>query len=86
MRGRRPQHRSRPISCCHRKAQGRKANLKIWGDPTVLDLDKLTPADQALFDTTSTPGALLDPAPTIPEPHGSWVPLIEAAWLERYGA
>ncbi len=68
------------------KAQGRKANLKIWGDPTVLDLDKLTPADQALFDTTSTPGALLDPAPTIPEPHGSWVPLIEAAWLERYGA
>jgi hypothetical protein len=27
-----------------------------------------------------------EPARTIPEPHGSWVPLIEAAWLERYGA
>jgi hypothetical protein len=26
-----------------------------------------------------------DPAPAIPEPHGSWVPLIEALWLERYG-
>ena len=32
------------------------------------------------------PGAVKAQARTIPEPHGSWVPLIEAAWLERYGA
>ena len=31
------------------EAQARKADLKIWGDPTVLDLDKLTPAERALF-------------------------------------
>lgn len=68
------------------QAQARKADLKLWGDPTVLDMDKLTPADRALFSDTTAPGAVKTPARTIPEPHGSWVPLIEAAWLERYGA
>jgi len=68
------------------QAQARKADLKLWGDPTVLDLDKLTPADRALFSDATAPGAVKTPARTIPEPHGSWVPLIEAAWLERYGA
>lgn len=68
------------------EAQARKADLKIWGDPTVLDMDKLSPADRALFTAGEAPGAVKTPARTIPEPHGSWVPLIEAAWLERYGA
>lgn len=68
------------------EAQARKADLKIWGDPTVLDMDKLTTADRALFASGDAPGAVKAPARTIPEPHGSWVPLIEAAWLERYGA
>ncbi|PZF76555.1 ABC transporter substrate-binding protein [Aestuariivirga litoralis] len=68
------------------EAQARKADLKIWGDPTVLDMDKLTPAQRALFTGGDAPGAVKDPARTIPEPHGSWVPLLEAAWLERYGA
>ncbi|MCA3555373.1 ABC transporter substrate-binding protein [Aestuariivirga sp.] len=68
------------------EAQSRKANLRIWGDPTVLDLDKLTPADRALFADGDAPGAVKAPARAIPEPHGSWAPLIEAAWLERYGA
>lgn len=68
------------------QAQARKADLKVWGDPTVLDMDKLTPADRALFSDATAPGAVKTPARTIPEPHGSWVPLIEAAWLERYGA
>lgn len=68
------------------EAQARKADLKVWGDPTVLDMAKLTPADRALFTSGDAPGAVKTPSRTIPEPHGSWVPLIEAAWLERYGA
>lgn len=68
------------------EAQARKADLAIWGDPTVLDLDKLTSEQRALFKGENAPGAVSAPARTIPEPHGSWVPLIEAAWLERYGA
>jgi putative thiamine transport system substrate-binding protein len=67
-------------------AQARKADLAVWGDPTVLDLARLSSEDRALFAAGSLPGAVIKPAPTIPEPHGSWVPLIEAAWLERYGA
>ena len=68
------------------EAQARKADLKVWGDPTVLDVTKLPPAEQALFKTGEVPGGVRFPAPAILEPHGSWVPLIEAAWLERYGA
>lgn len=68
------------------EAQARKADLKVWGDPTVLDLSKLTTAEAALFTGSAAPGAVTAPAPAIPEPHGSWVPLVEAAWLERYGA
>lgn len=68
------------------EAQARKADLQVWGDPTVLDVKKLPSAEQALFTKGDVAGGLKFPAPTIPEPHGSWVPLIEAAWLERYGA
>ena len=68
------------------EAQARKADLALWGDPTVLDLTKLKPEEKALFKGGDAPGAVSDPARTIPEPHGSWVPLIEASWLERYGA
>lgn len=68
------------------EAQARKADLALWGDPTVLDLAKLKPAEKALFKGGDAPGSLSFPARTIPEPHGSWVPLIEASWLERYGA
>ncbi len=68
------------------EAQARKADLKVWGDPTVLALSKLSLGDAALFHQGDVSGAVRDLAPAIPEPHGSWVPLIEAAWLERYGA
>jgi putative thiamine transport system substrate-binding protein len=68
------------------EAQGRKADLKIWGDPTVLAVEKLSADDAKYFGDDEVAGGLESPAPAIPEPHGSWVPLIEAAWLERYGA
>ena len=69
------------------EAQAKKADLKVWGDPTVLDLDRLPPDKAALFaGSGDVPGTVETPAPALPEPHASWVPLIEAAWLERYGA
>ncbi|NJM31381.1 MAG: ABC transporter substrate-binding protein [Rhizobiales bacterium] len=67
------------------EAQARKADLKQWGDPTVLAMAKLSPDEAQLFGGGETPGAVSFPGPAIPEPHGSWVPLIEALWLERYG-
>ena len=67
------------------EAQGRKADLKTWGDPTVLALSRLSAEQAKLFDSASVPGSVAEPAPALPEPHGSWVPLIEKAWLESYG-
>lgn len=69
-------------------AQARKANPEIWGDPTVLAVNALAPADRALFDAVPLGIADLEPAAlgaTLPEPHIAWVPLLEAAWAERYG-
>jgi putative thiamine transport system substrate-binding protein len=68
------------------EAQGRKADLKTWGDPTVLAMEKLSGDEAKFFSGGDVAGSVAEPAPAIPEPHGSWVPLIEAAWLERYGA
>jgi putative thiamine transport system substrate-binding protein len=67
------------------EAQGRKADLKIWGDPTVLASSKLSGDEARFFGTSVVPGSVTEPAPTLPEPHGSWVPLLETAWLESYG-
>jgi len=67
------------------QAQARKADLTVWGDPTVLDVKRLGPQEQALFATKSAPGQLRQAAPAIPEPHGSWVDALEKEWLKRYG-
>jgi putative thiamine transport system substrate-binding protein len=67
------------------EAQGRKADLKIWGDPTVLSTAKLSADEAEFFETGMVPGSVKEPAPALPEPHGSWVPLLETAWLESYG-
>ncbi len=67
-------------------AQARKADIRHWGDPTVLALEKLSAEQRAAFiDAGSVPGAVRQPQPVIPEPHGSWVDPLEAAWLRRYG-
>ena len=67
------------------EAQGRKADLKIWGDPTVLASSRLSADEAKFFATGMVPGTVTEPAPALPEPHGSWVPLLETAWLESYG-
>ena len=69
------------------EAQARKADEAIWGDPTVLAVDRLALADQQRF-------AGLKRGPAWPreyglrlsEPHPSWTTALERAWIERYGA
>ena len=66
-------------------AQARKADIKHWGDPTVLAVGKLSASDRALFAAGAAPGQLKTAAPAIAEPHGSWVDPIEREWTKRYG-
>ena len=66
-------------------AQARKADIRYWGDPTVLAPEKLSAADRALFSAAAAPGQVTRPAPVLPEPHGSWVDPIEREWTRRYG-
>lgn len=68
------------------EAQIRKERLDVWGDPTVLAAAKLPAAFAAELTTGLAPGSVTAPAPVLNEPHASIVPLIEAAWIERYGA
>jgi putative thiamine transport system substrate-binding protein len=67
-------------------AQARKADIRHWGDPTVLALDKLPAAQRALFAAAQAPGQVARPAPTWAEPHASWVEPLEREWLRRYGS
>jgi len=67
------------------QAQARKADIAIWGDPTVLDVRRLPAAEQIFFQAKKQAGALLESAPTLPEPHGSWVRPLELEWTRRYG-
>lgn len=68
------------------EAQARKADIAVWGDPTVLSMGKLPPTERARFATRSLPGQVDKPAPAIPEPHGSWVEPLEREWTRRYGS
>jgi putative thiamine transport system substrate-binding protein len=66
-------------------AQARKADIRVWGDPTVLAVERLPAAEQALFTQSSAPGMVGKAVPAWPEPHSSWVPVIEREWLRRHG-
>jgi putative thiamine transport system substrate-binding protein len=67
------------------EAQARKADIKQWGDPTVLALDKLPAAQRNLFSAADALGLVEKPGPVLPEPHASWVDAIEKEWQRRYG-
>ena len=67
------------------QAQARKADIAVWGDPTVLDVAALPAAQRALFTASTLPGQVRSPANAIPEPHGSWVAPLQASWTQRYG-
>ncbi|MCG8471475.1 MAG: ABC transporter substrate-binding protein [Desulfobacterales bacterium] len=61
------------------EAQARKSDPAIWGDPTILNLDRLSGKEKAFFKST----AALKPG--IAEPHPSWMVAIEKEWKTRYG-
>ena len=67
------------------EAQARKADITVWGDSTVLDVGKLPAAERERFGNKPFPGQLETVAPTLAEPHGSWVDPLEREWLRRYG-
>lgn len=71
------------------EAQARKADPRLWGDPTVLDLAALSATDRARFDalpqTEQLPSAK-DQLRSLPEPHPSWHLKLGEAWRARYAA
>ena len=71
------------------EAQARKEDPKVWGDPTVLSLAKLSAEDRARFEKLELGVATLAPdklGPALDEPHPSWMERIEKEWAARYGA
>ena len=71
------------------EAQLRKADPAIWGDPSVLSIATLSASDKAAFASLPKGIATLSPADlakTLPEPHPSWVPKLEAAWKARFAS
>jgi len=69
------------------EAQARKSDPAHWGDPTVLALDRLAPAERAFFRAIPEPLTPLDPARParrLSEPHPAWSVALEEAWLARY--
>jgi putative thiamine transport system substrate-binding protein len=67
-------------------AQARKADISVWGDPTVLAPSKMPAQEAARFAAAAAAGQVERFAPVLPEPHGSWVDPLEKEWLRRYGA
>ncbi|WP_041675908.1 ABC transporter substrate-binding protein [Ramlibacter tataouinensis] len=67
------------------EAQARKADIEVWGDGTVLAVDRLPAGERERFQARSWPGQVEQPAPVLLEPHGSWVDPLEREWLRRYG-
>jgi putative thiamine transport system substrate-binding protein len=67
------------------QAQAQKADIAVWGDPTVLAIDRLPPSERERFGGAPRAGQVEAPAPVILEPHGSWVEPLEREWLRRYG-
>jgi len=69
------------------EAQARKSDPKIWGDPTVLAMNKLSSEDRQRFLEIDQGVATLSAeelGQVLLEPHPSWVDALEKAWLKRY--
>jgi len=70
------------------QAQAHKSDPAVWGNGTVLALDKLSPEDRAAFDAIELGVATLSPdelGDALPEPHPSWMVRLERDWTARYG-
>lgn len=69
------------------EAQARKQDPRLWGDPTVLAMAKLSPAEKALFDALPLGPATLPPdqlGRALPEPDPSWITRLTEEWRRRY--
>jgi len=69
------------------EAQARKSDPAIWGDPTVLAMNKLSPEQRKMFEAIPQGVATLSPealGAVLLEPHASWVEALERGWLKRY--
>lgn len=70
------------------QAQAVKQDPQVWGDPTVLALDKLDAEDRARFEALDLGIATLAPdelGPALDEPHPTWMDRLEDEWRRRYG-
>jgi len=68
-------------------AQARKASPQVWGDPTVLAMQKLSEAQRQSFSDLPLGQATLSTeqlGTVLLEPHASWVAALEQEWLSRY--
>jgi putative thiamine transport system substrate-binding protein len=68
-------------------AQAHKQDPSVWGDPTVLAMAKLSPADRELFARLPLGIATLPPEKfgrALPEPDPSWTTRLADAWRHRY--
>ncbi|MCJ2185804.1 ABC transporter substrate-binding protein [Novosphingobium beihaiensis] len=69
------------------EAQARKADTKVWGDPTVLDPAKLSAEDRARFAALAAPQPIGGgEAKGLLEPHPSWQVKLAEAWRARYAS
>ena len=71
------------------EAQAYKQDPDIWGDFTVLAVDRLSAGQQAAFDNLDMGVATLSPTElgaTQLEPHPSWVAALEEEWARRYAS
>ena len=71
------------------EAQAHKQDPRVWGDGTVLAVEKLPAAERARFEALPRGVATLAPealVPVRPEPHPSWMVEIEAEWLRRFSS
>jgi putative thiamine transport system substrate-binding protein len=64
-------------------AQARKADIAVWGDETVLAVDRLPAKEREAFARKPAPGQVERAAAVLLEPHGSWVEPLEREWLQR---
>ncbi|HAB15576.1 MAG TPA: ABC transporter substrate-binding protein [Verrucomicrobiota bacterium] len=70
-------------------AQARKQDPRQLGSLTVLALDRLEPADRALFEKLPRGAATLSAqelGKSLAEPHPFWMERLEKEWQRRYGA
>lgn len=64
------------------EAQIRKADPAFWGDPSVLDPQRLPQASRQALTGLSEP----DEVPLLAEPYAAWIDVLEQEWLRRYGS